>query len=110
MINFNVTIHSQVINYPQEKIIRGWDVFSTFTNVDDNTGIFHVFEMRLGINEFDHRILALLKPWKIEAWTGIRIPAQCIFQAFLAAAWAALKCSHKIYSCTEVFLSFILKK
>ena len=27
---------------------------------DDNTGIFHVFEMRIGMNEFDHRILALL--------------------------------------------------
>ena len=29
--------------------------------VDGNSGIFHVFEMRVGINEFDHRILALLK-------------------------------------------------
>ena len=28
---------------------------------DDNTGIFHVFEMRVGMNEFDHRVLALLK-------------------------------------------------
>ena len=28
---------------------------------DDNTGIFHVFEMRIGMNEFDHRILALLE-------------------------------------------------
>ena len=23
---------------------------------DDNTGIFRVFEMRIGMNEFDHRI------------------------------------------------------
>ena len=22
---------------------------------DDNTGIFHVFELRIGMNEFDHR-------------------------------------------------------
>ena len=29
--------------------------------VDDDTGIFHVFEMRIRLNEFDHRILALLK-------------------------------------------------
>ena len=28
---------------------------------DDNIGIFNVFEMRIGINEFDHRILAPLK-------------------------------------------------
>ena len=28
---------------------------------DDNTGIFHVFEMRIGMNEFDPRILALLE-------------------------------------------------
>ena len=28
---------------------------------DDNTGIFHVFGMRIGMNEFHHRILALLK-------------------------------------------------
>ena len=28
---------------------------------DDNTGIFHVFEMQIGMNEFDHRILALLE-------------------------------------------------
>ena len=29
--------------------------------VYDNTGIFHVFEMRIRLNEFDHHILALLK-------------------------------------------------
>ena len=31
--------------------------------VDDDIGIFHVhvFEMRIRLNEFDHRILALLK-------------------------------------------------
>ena len=29
--------------------------------LDDNTGIFHVFEMRIGMNEFDHRILAVPK-------------------------------------------------
>ena len=28
---------------------------------DDITRIFHVFEMWIGMNEFDHRILALLK-------------------------------------------------
>ena len=28
---------------------------------DDNTGIFHVFEMRIGMYEFDHRVLALLE-------------------------------------------------
>ena len=28
---------------------------------DDNTGIFHVFEMRIGMYEFGHRILALLE-------------------------------------------------
>ena len=28
---------------------------------DDITGIFHVFEMQIGMNEFDHRILALLE-------------------------------------------------
>ena len=27
---------------------------------DDNSRIFNVFEMQIGINEFDHRILALL--------------------------------------------------
>ena len=27
----------------------------------DNTGIFLVFEMQIGMDEFDHRILALLK-------------------------------------------------
>ena len=33
--------------------------------VDDDPGIFHVFEMRIRLNEFDHRILALLKqPWE----------------------------------------------
>ena len=33
--------------------------------VDDDTGIFHVFEMRIRLNEFDRRILALLKqPWE----------------------------------------------
>ena len=29
--------------------------------VDDNGLIFHLFQMRIGMNEFDHRILALLK-------------------------------------------------
>ena len=28
---------------------------------DDGAGIFHVFEVQIGINEFDHRILGLLK-------------------------------------------------
>ena len=28
---------------------------------DDNTGIFHIFEMQIGMNEFDYPILALLK-------------------------------------------------
>ena len=28
---------------------------------DDNTAIIHVFEMRIGMNEFDYRILALLE-------------------------------------------------
>ena len=28
---------------------------------DDNARIFHVFEIKIGMNEFDHRILALLK-------------------------------------------------
>ena len=28
---------------------------------DDNTGIFHVFEMQIAVNEFDYLILALLK-------------------------------------------------
>ena len=23
---------------------------------DDNTGIFHVFELRIGMNEFDHHV------------------------------------------------------
>ena len=32
-----------------------------FKSDDYNTGIFHVFEMRIGMNEFDHGILALLK-------------------------------------------------
>ena len=27
----------------------------------DNSGMFHVFEMRKGMNKFDHRFLALLK-------------------------------------------------
>ena len=31
---------------------------------NDNTGIFHVFEMRFGMDEFDHRILALLSSSK----------------------------------------------
>ena len=34
--------------------------FFLFTD-DDNTGIFHVFEMWIGMNELDHHILALLK-------------------------------------------------
>ena len=29
--------------------------------LDDNSGVFHVLEMRIGMNEFDHRLLALLK-------------------------------------------------
>ena len=34
---------------------------------DDNTRIFHVFEMRIGINEFDQRIFlkCILNIWKI---------------------------------------------
>ena len=28
---------------------------------DDGAGIFHVFEVQIGMNEFDHRILGLLK-------------------------------------------------
>ena len=28
---------------------------------DDNTGIFHAFELRIGMNEFDHR--SLLSPF-----------------------------------------------
>ena len=34
---------------------------NSFVLDDDNTRISHVFEMRIGMNEFDHRILALLK-------------------------------------------------
>ena len=34
---------------------------SFFFDGDNNTGILHVFEIRIGMNEFDHRILALLK-------------------------------------------------
>ena len=29
--------------------------------LDDNAGIFDVFKMQIGMNEFDHRPLALLK-------------------------------------------------
>jgi len=32
---------------------------------DHNTEIFHVFEIRIGMNEFDHRILALLKQLRL---------------------------------------------
>ena len=39
---------------------------------DDNIGIFHVFEMRIGINEFDHRILSLLKQQR-------ETPENCFF-------------------------------
>ena len=28
---------------------------------DDDAGIFHIFEMQIGMNETDHRILALLR-------------------------------------------------
>ena len=36
--------------------------YKTIIIIDDgNTEIFHVFEMRIGMNEFDHRILALLQ-------------------------------------------------
>ena len=31
---------------------------------DDNTSIFHVSEMQIGLNEFDHGILGLLKQAK----------------------------------------------
>ena len=31
--------------------------YSNFT--DDNTRTFHVFEMRIGMNEFDHRIFSV---------------------------------------------------
>ena len=32
---------------------------------DHNTEIFHVFEIRIGMNEFDHRFLALLKQLRL---------------------------------------------
>ena len=39
---------------------------------DGNTEISHVFEMRIGMNEFDHRILALLRIAQlVEHCTGI---------------------------------------
>ena len=39
--------------------------------------IFHVFGMRIGVNEFDRRIFiaawaAARKTWKIQAWMGIQ--------------------------------------
>ena len=37
--------------------------------VDDNGRIFHVFQMRIGMNEFDHRILALLKAAMIKMYS-----------------------------------------
>ena len=40
---------------------------------DDNTSIFHVSEMQIGLNEFDHGILGLLKqarPKKIKPEGG----------------------------------------
>ena len=40
-------------------MLRKVDALKTLD--DDNTGIFHVFEMRIGMNEFDHSILALLE-------------------------------------------------
>ena len=30
---------------------------------DGNTGIFHGFELRVGMNEFDHRRFSLLVQW-----------------------------------------------
>ena len=47
---------------------------------DDSTGIFHESKMRIGINEFDHRILALPKQQRErpERRTMISVtPVQC---------------------------------
>ena len=40
---------------------------------DDNTGIFHVVEMQIGMKKFDHRILALLNPF----------PSKCVLRALI---------------------------
>jgi len=36
-----------------------------WVNDDDNTGIFYVCEIWIGMSEFDNRILALLKPFSL---------------------------------------------
>ena len=43
-----------------KKTLRS-DLFIINETDDDNTGIFHVFELQIGMNEFDHRsFLSLL--------------------------------------------------
>ena len=45
---------------------------------DDNTGIFHVFDMRNGMNEFDHCTFALLKQLQERPeWEFLRPFLQC---------------------------------
>jgi len=44
-------LHSFRVSYNWQNIELG----------NDNTGILHVFKMRIGMKEFDHCILALLK-------------------------------------------------
>ena len=36
-------------------------IVASLSEDDNNTGIFYVFEMQIGMNEFDHCIVALLK-------------------------------------------------
>ena len=63
---------------------------------DHNTGIFHVFEMRSGMNKLENRILALIKQ---QQERPVKIPRSGLnFQAFLAAAEVALDCDNLINS------------
>ena len=51
---------------------------------DDNTGIFHIFEMWIGMNEFDHCILALLKQQRERSEQGFEPwPLWCQCSALL---------------------------
>ena len=59
MASAQVVETSVINNSPSQDSRHPDDLFKKIIT-DDNTGIFHAFELRLGMNEFDHRSFILL--------------------------------------------------
>ena len=65
--------------------VKEYKLYTSYLMNDDNTGIFHVFEKRIGMNEFDQRIFSTAYsalPYELsgQVWLQVGLITQLVEQ------------------------------